>query len=139
MSSGGPGFIAGGFYRSTAGSPGESLWTSRDGVGWRRVAFFRTGAPDWIVRTTAGYAAVGSGSLLYVSTNGIAWSHTAASVIPDTGSGGHWQATGAAARGRVVVMVGSYQDPGDATSALEAGGIVWTAPDIEQVAGPTSR
>jgi hypothetical protein len=128
------GFIAAGDDHSSKGARGTAFWTTRDGISWRRAAFFSAAKGGetlvTLVRTSVGYVGVSdTGGITdgqppgsYYSATGATWRRDG--LLPNARYGsedGDWM-TDATAVGTRIVAVGRYNDvdPG----YYHAGGLI---------------
>ena len=130
------GFLAGGDDQSATGRRGMAIWHSRDGLNWRRVAFFSalSGGERLvaIVPTSAGVLAIaergeitdGVAPTSFYSPSGTSgWRRNGSLPNPGYGSEDGDRVNAAAASGRRAVAVGWFNDPDPGYQT--SGGVTW--------------
>ena len=144
---GGPGLVAVGYESSDVGmEENAAVWTSVDGLTWRRVphdeAVFGGSDAQWVSGVAAagpgvvavGYDASDRGAAVWTSTDGLAWTQ----VPYDESVFGSLQLGAVAAAGPGLVAVGSDSSGGDPDAAVitSVDGLTWNrVPHDESIFG----
>jgi hypothetical protein len=133
MISGGPGYIAAGSYQPRSRT-GAAVWTSPDGLAWKRVYFTLPSSGfmefDGLARIGPGYAVVGllappsqedpASPTVWLSPDGTHWRSGVSLPLPTDGPIDWVQITGGAGGSARLVAVGSLSGAGRSQA------VVWT-------------